>query len=177
MRMLATTILILLFFWVAFSTWEKRFPRGSIDYVLNTEPIYCNQPVDTTPYFFLIPWDFQWILLPSYCCNWYPICGGCVVYDNQFPFHNFDNHYFPVTSNQMMADTTLCLDTIKKSPEVEDFLKFQDSIVTPRKSWRHKVRLWFQNLRSAGRKYQDTTTNAKVSMHPNISPNPSPMAT
>ena len=175
MRMFATTILILLFFWVAFSTLEKRFPRGSIDYVLNTEPIYCNQPVDTTPYFFLIPWDFQWFLLPSYY-NWYPFCGGCVVNDTGFPLYPLDNHYFPVTSNQMMADTTLCLDTIKKSPVVEDSLKIQDSIVTPRKSWRHKFRSWFQNLRSAGRKYQDSTTNAKVRMDPKISENGSPTA-
>lgn len=175
MRMLLTTFLAVLFFWMAFSVVDKRYSGVSVAYVLKTEPIYCNQLVDTTPYFIQIPWGFQWFLLPSYC-NWYPICGGCIVFNSGFPLYPFDNHYFPITTNQMIADSALCVDTIKDSPIVEDSLMLQDSIVTPRKSWRHKFRTWFQNLRSAGRKYQDMTTNTKVSMLPNISPNPSPMA-
>ena len=180
MRMLATTILVLLFFWVmVLSVGIENSSERYTDYVFKTEPDQFNLPIDTTPYFnfILIPWDFQFLPFSAYSCNWwYPACGGCIVYDQGWPLgRDFYPNAFP-NAAKIPTDSTLCLDTIKKSPVVEDSLLVQDSIVTPRKSWRYKFRSWFQNLRSAGRKNQDTTTNTKVSMDPNISPNPSPRA-
>ena len=179
MRMLATTILILLFFWVmVLSVGIENSSERYTNFVFKTEPAQFNLPIDTTPYFnfILIPWDFQLFSFPWTGYNWYPTCGGCIVYDHGWPLgSNFNPNGFP-NAAQLPTDSTLCLDTIKKPPKVEDSLLVHDSIVTPRKSWRYKFRSWFQNLRSAGRKNQDTTTNTKVSMDPNISPNPSPMA-
>lgn len=142
------------------------------------DPVYYNQPADTNAYFnfVLIPWDFQLFSFPLACNYWYPTCGGCIVYDQGWPIgSNFNPNGFP-NAAQLPADSTLFLDTIKKPPVVEDSLLVQDSIVTPRKSWRYKFRSWFQNLRSAGRKYQDSTTNAKVRMDPKISEKGSPTA-
>jgi hypothetical protein len=179
MRMLASTILILLFFWVmVLSVGIENSSERYTDYVFKTEPAQFNLPIDTTPYFnfILIPWDFQLFSFPWSGYNWYPTCGGCIVYDQGWPL---GRDFYPNGSSndaKFPSDSTLCLDTIKKSPVVEDSLLVRNANISPRKSWRYKFRAWFQNLRSAGRKNQDSTINAKVRIDPKISEKGSPTA-
>ncbi len=151
---------------------------------LKTEPTYYTPPVDTVsaPYLFIIGDYWLNFTIDWSGMNYYPWsmgCGGCIVYNEYYPGWNpggFGSFNFPNPVVSASTDT-LCQDTIKRVRFIEDSLieKVAVSIVTKKKMGQ-KVKLFFQNLRSAGRKYQDRTTKAKVRMDPNMSENASPMA-
>jgi hypothetical protein len=151
---------------------------------LKTEPTYYTPPVDTVsaPYLFIIG-DY-WLNFPNDWLGmnynpWSLGCGGCIVYNEYYPGWNpggFGSFNFP-NPVAIASTDTLCRDTIKKVPIIEDYLIGEDSVPNvTKKKMRQKVMLFFQNLRSVGRKYQERTTKAKVRMDPNISENASPIA-
>lgn len=163
----------------------QRSSRVLYSSELKTEPTYYTPRLDTVsaPYLFLIgdywtnfPIDMPWIYyFPSSGSG----CGGCVVYNEYYPGWNprgFGSFNFPNPVVLAFVDT-LCQDTIKKVPMIEDSLI--EKVMVPiviKKKMGQKVKLFFQNLRSAGRKYQERTTKAKVRMDPNMSENASPIA-
>jgi hypothetical protein len=122
---------------------------------LKTEPIYFTTPADTVsvPYLFII--DDYWLNFPIDWSgmNYYPWsmgCGGCIVYNEYYPGWNpggFGSFNFPNPVVSASTDT-LCQDTIKKAPMIEDSLKRIDSALIPsKKSFKDRLKMRFQKWR------------------------------
>ena len=88
---------------------------------LKTDPVYSTHVFemelhkDTMPMPFILIWDPNWILNFG-VMNWWPTCGGCIVYDS-WPFPqpwsmpqnwtvNMDNNFFQVNAEQAVNDST-----------------------------------------------------------------------
>jgi hypothetical protein len=77
-------------------------------------------------------------------------CGGCNVYNEYYPGWNpggFGSFNFPNPVVSASTDT-LCQDTIKKAPMIEDSLKRIDSALIPsKKSFKDRLKMRFQKWR------------------------------
>lgn len=84
---------------------------------LKTDPVYHTHVFemelhkDTMPWPFVLIWDASWFQGMNFgYLNWWPTCGGCIVYDswwpNQYPWmNNMDNNFFPVNAEQAVNDS------------------------------------------------------------------------
>ncbi len=127
---------------------------------LKTEPTYYTPPLDTVsaPYLFIIG-DY-WLNFPIGWSgmNYYPWgwgCGGCIVYNEYYPGWNPGGFgSFNIPNPVVLASVdTLCQDTIKKAPMIEDSLRKIDSaLIPPKKSFKDRLLMRFQKMRLFSRK-------------------------
>ncbi len=130
------------FFYVSGYT-ERQYPR---EYTLKTDPPQFNVPIDTSVYFnfIFLPWDFQLFPFTWSCYNWYPTCGGCIVYNSSWPLgNNFNLIDFPRADETLPMDTSV-VDTIQMITTIADTTSIADSTVLKKKlsrkeKWRKRL--------------------------------------
>jgi hypothetical protein len=152
---------IFLFGLLAVPIWigSQRSEHAAYSYELKTVPVYCNLPLDTVSVPFPFSFSDFWLGFPlDWMGHNYPSwgwgCGGCIVYSD-YPAWNPGGMWQFNFSNpvEIPIKDSLCQDTIKEVPIVEDSLKNLDSVlIMPRKSIKERLLLRFQNMRLFFRK-------------------------
>ncbi len=108
---------------------------------LKTDPVYHTHVFemelhkDTMPWPYVLIWDASWFQGLNFgYLNWWPTCGGCIVYDtwpNHYPWMgNVDNNFFQVYVPPITADTTSqsIIDSMQMAKQSEELISAIETI-------------------------------------------------